>query len=263
MAEPVYRFALHVASSLLRSLAVELDVQNFHHVPSGGAVIATNHVSYLDFAFVGVPIARTGRVMRFVARKEVFDHPVAGPLMRGMSHIEVDPYGDPHAVFVHATRALQAGEMVFMHPEGTISPSFVPLPGKTGTVRMAIAAGVPIVPAAVWGGQRLVTKWRPKNFQRHVAVTVRYGEPFHPDPDDPKLATKELMERISVLLDEAQDRYPQQPAGPHDRWWIPAHRGGTAPTYTEAAARLEEMHAARRAAREREKHARRQRRRGR
>jgi hypothetical protein len=90
----------------------------------------------------------------------------------------------------------------------------------------------------VWGGQRVFTKYRPINLQRGVAVTVVLGEPIHPEPGE---ESRRLLQRIRTameeLLDEAQRTYPQQPAGPDDLWWQPAHLGGTAPTLEEATRR--------------------------
>ena len=66
------------------------------HVPrTGGAVMAINHVGYLDFTFAGLAAQPAGRLVRFMAKKEVFDHRVSGPLMRGMKHIPVDRLGAP------------------------------------------------------------------------------------------------------------------------------------------------------------------------
>jgi 1-acyl-sn-glycerol-3-phosphate acyltransferase len=109
-------------------------------------------------------------------------------------------------------------------------------PIKTGAVRMAAEAGVPVIPMTVWGSQRLWTKGRPKNLtQRHVPVLIRAGEPFHPTKDDnPEELTVTLRERMSALLDEVQADYPEQPGT--KEFWLPAHRGGGAPTPEEAAA---------------------------
>jgi 1-acyl-sn-glycerol-3-phosphate acyltransferase len=133
-----------------------------------------------------------------------------------------------------------------MFPEGTISRSFVPRAGKTGAARMAMAAGVPLIPSAVWGSQRIITKGRPRNFERGVAISVAYDAPIAYDPDDdPGEVTKRLMEKVNDLVESLWATYPQQPAAPDDAWWLPAHLGGTAPTIEAA----EEMAARERVAR--------------
>jgi 1-acyl-sn-glycerol-3-phosphate acyltransferase len=102
---------------------------------------------------------------------------------------------------------------------------------------MAAEADVPLVPLVLWGTQRMMTKGRPRDFSRGKAVLITVGEPFHPKrTDDVNAVTAELHTRMAALLDDAVARYPQQPAGPDDRWWLPARFGGTAPTLAEAAA---------------------------
>ena len=103
---------------------------------------------------------------------------------------------------------------------------------------MAASAGVPLIPVAVWGTQRMWTKGRPKRLtQRHVPVTISIGEAMHPGRrDDFDALTVDLRERMTALVDAAAAGYPDQPAGPEDSWWLPAHLGGTAPTAEEAAA---------------------------
>ena len=234
--EYVYRPVIGFALSLFKAMGWRISVTGSEHIPAQGpAVIATNHVGYLDFVFVGYAAREQRRLVRFMAKHEVFAHPVAGPLMRGMKHIAVDRYGRANAAVEAGVAALRRGELVGMFPEGTISRSFVPREGKTGAVRMAMDAGAPLVPGAVWGSQRILTKGRPKNFERKVAITVDFAAPVEYEPgEDYSLVTKRLMERISELVDRAQSRYPQSPAGPHDRWWLPAHLGGDAPTVAES-----------------------------
>lgn len=199
--------------------------------PSGPAILAVNHAGYLDFVFAAwAATLERGRLVRYMAKKEVFDHKVSGPLMRAMKHIPVDRTGDPARALDHAIKALEQGEVVGTFPEATINRSFVPQKGKTGAVRMAQATSAPIIPVAVWGAHRIMTKGRPRNFQRGVAIQVEIGEQIVVAPtEDPRGATDHLMEMIKALLDRAQRTYPQSPSGPEDRWWLPAHLGGTAP----------------------------------
>ncbi|PRC56308.1 1-acyl-sn-glycerol-3-phosphate acyltransferase, partial [Mycobacterium sp. ITM-2017-0098] len=84
------------------------------------------------------------------AKKEVFDNKITGPVMRSLRHIEVDRNSGA-ASFDEACRKLAEGEFVGVYPEATISRSFEIKGFKSGAARMAIAAGVPIVPHIVWG----------------------------------------------------------------------------------------------------------------
>ncbi|MDP9021207.1 MAG: 1-acyl-sn-glycerol-3-phosphate acyltransferase, partial [Actinomycetota bacterium] len=210
------------------------DARGQQHIPSTGPVIvASNHISYLDFSFVA--LCQRQRRIRYMVRSDVMHTPVVGAALRALRQIEIDPYGDARPGYRDALAALRAGEVVGIFPEGTISPSFVPMEGRPGAARLAAAAGAPIVPVAVWGSQRVLTKGRDPRPARGIPILVRYGEPLLVERRaDSREATDELMARIEHLLKQAQDDYPDQPAGPDDRWWVPAHLGGTAPTVDEA-----------------------------
>jgi 1-acyl-sn-glycerol-3-phosphate acyltransferase len=236
MQEPLYRSVAGPVKVFIRMMGWEMLVTGEDQVPgSGPAVLASNHVSYLDPIIIGYGADRRGRALRFLAKKELFDRAVFGRLMRGLKQVPVDRYGKPGEAIRQAVAALQRGELVVNFPEATISTSFVPAEGKTGAVRMAMAAGVPLIPAALWGGQRILTKGRPRNIQRGVPLAVRFGEPLLCDPQEsPVDVTKRLMERITELVDHAAATYPDHPAGPEDSWWLPAHLGGTAPSIQQA-----------------------------
>ena len=246
----IYRFGSRLFEAGFRTLAIDLRSVGHEHIPSSGpAILASNHISYVDFAFVMLAPPRPRREVRFLARNEFFEKPVVGMLLRQLGQIPVDVHGDAAAAATAAQEALAAGEIVGVHPEGTISPSFVPRRAKSGTVRLAESLGVPIVPVALWGSQRIITKWRDPRPARGVTVSVRYGAPYEPEGRTAMARTADLMARIASLLDEAQATYPQRPGPPPDDWWIPAHLGGSAPTPEQAEARLTQQMAERRARR--------------
>ncbi len=237
MAELVYPPVIAAARTMFRVLDNRIRVEGAEHIPvRGGAVIACNHVSYLDFIFCGLGARPAKRLTRFMAKKEIFDNRSAGPLMRGMHHISVDRSAGL-ASYRTAVEALKAGEVVGVFPEATISRSFTVKEIKSGAVRMAAEAGVPVVPMALWGTQRLWTKGRPKDLtRRHVPISILAGEPMHPTPaDDAEVLTKDLRARMAALVERVQAEYPDQPSSDAERWWLPAHLGGTAPTPEEAA----------------------------
>ncbi|MGY1826043.1 MULTISPECIES: lysophospholipid acyltransferase family protein [unclassified Blastococcus] len=232
-----YRAIIRLALVVFRLLRFRFDVRGSEHVPpTGGAIICSNHVSFFDFTFLGLGALPQHRLVRFMAKSPVFEHWFAGRFMRAMKHIPVDRKAGS-AAFEAAVRALKDGEVVGVFPEATISTSFTVKELKAGAARMAIDAGVPIIPAAVWGGHRVATKNHEVELRRGVPVTVILGEPIAAEPGEQIASllgrTRTAME---ALLDEAQRSYPDQPAGDDDRWWLPAHLGGTAPTPSEAAA---------------------------
>jgi 1-acyl-sn-glycerol-3-phosphate acyltransferase len=251
MVEPTYTPVIALARAVFRGLGLKFVVSGQEHVPrTGGAVMAINHVGYLDFTFAGLAARPAGRLVRFMAKKEVFDHKISGPLMRGMKHIPVDRHGAAGDSYQLAVKALTAGEIVGVFPEATISLSYELKEFKTGAARMAMEAGVPILPCVVWGSQRVLTKGRPKDLTRGTPIRIVVGEPFTPDPSaDPVAVTADLKTRMQALLDEARATYPGGPRTPDDTWWIPASMGGTAPTLEEAARRHADADAARAARR--------------
>jgi 1-acyl-sn-glycerol-3-phosphate acyltransferase len=236
MRDVVYPPVIAVMKAAFRALDLRITLEGGQHIPqAGGAVLASNHVSYLDFIFCGFAAQPAKRLVRFMAKQEVFTNRISGPLMRGMHHIPVDRDAGL-ASYKAALAALKAGEVVGVFPEATISTSFVPKEFKGGSVRMAAAAGVPLVPMALWGTQRLWTKGRARSLtKRHLPVTILVGEPMTPARrDDHVEVTAELRARITALVDRAQRDYPDKPAGTEDSWWLPAHLGGTAPRATFA-----------------------------
>lgn len=253
MVNPVYSAVIAACLTGFKLASWDVRVTGAEHVPvEGGGVVATNHVGYLDFVFSGYGVRQQGkRRLRFVAKREVFDNPVSGPLMRAMEHIPVDRGGDTHTAMREVARALEEGDLVGMFPEGTISRSFVPLDGRPGAVRMAMGADVPLIPGAVWGTQRIYTKGRKPDLARGAAIRVAFGPRVAYAADEDPLAVHErLMAAVGELVDDLQRSYPQQPRSRDDAWWQPAHLGGTAPTPEEAAARAREEAAARRARRQ-------------
>ncbi|CAM5235001.1 hypothetical protein SMICM304S_01559 [Streptomyces microflavus] len=125
--------------------------------------------------------------------------------MRGMKHIPVDRNQGEDA-YAHALQSLRSGEIVGVFPEATISQSFTLKSFKSGAARLAQEAGVPLIPMALWGTQRIWTKGRPRNFRRsHIPITIRVGEPMEAPADQYAGAiTRRLRERVQELLEAAQ-----------------------------------------------------------
>lgn len=223
-----------VAAKLgFKALGLRFQMSGTEHVPrEGGALLAVNHISYVDFVLGGFAAQPSKRLVRFMAKRELFDHKYAGPLMRSLHHINVDR-ADGLASYEEGLRYLQLGEVVGIFPEATISRSFEIKELKTGATRMAAAAGVPLIPVILWGTQRMLTKDHPKDFSRGKTIAITVGEPLRPTGEDPAADTAALHAQMSRLLDETIRAYPadEQPPG---SWWLPASYGGTAPTPEEA-----------------------------
>lgn len=245
----MYGTVIQLARLAWRIQGLTFTVTGVENLPrTGGAVVAINHTSYFDFTFAGLPAYRQklGRKVRFMAKKEVFDHKVTGPIMRSLRHIEVDRDSGA-ASYAAAVQALRNGELVGVYPEATISRSFEIKEFKSGAARMAIDAQVPIVPHIVWGAQRIWTKGHPKKLLHpKVPITVAVGEPIAPTLPAAELSAL-LHHRMQHLLERVQDAYGPYPPG---EFWVPHRLGGGAPTLAEANQMDLEEAAAKAAARE-------------
>ncbi len=234
MRDLTYPPIIATAKTGFRLLGQRFVMTGTEHVPrSGGALLAYNHIGYVDFVYGGLAANPSGRLVRFMAKRELFDHRWTGPLMRSLHHIEVDR-GDGVRSYQAAVDYLRSGEVVGIFPEATISRAMELKEFKTGAVRIAAAAGVPLLPVVLWGTQRMMTKDHPKDFSRGKTIAISVGAPLHPTGENPTAETAELKARMSTMLDEAIAAYPpaEQPPG---SWWVPASHGGTAPDLAEAA----------------------------
>ena len=228
MADFVYPPVIGAIKLFWKYLGLQFDFEGDQHIPrKGGAILSINHVGYLDFALTGTAALPVGRYVRFMAKKEVFDNKLAGPLMRGMHHICVDR-SSGSASFVAALRALRSGEIVGIFPEGTISVSFEIKELKSGAVRLAMASGVPVIPTIVWGSQRIWTKKVKRNLRRKkIPIMVAFGEPLYFDKQSDVEAGELLLRKTMIaMLHEVQQKYPDSHEGQR---WAPLRLGGTAP----------------------------------
>jgi len=229
MRDFVYPPVVVTIKTVWKYLGLKFDFRGSENIPAiGGAILAINHIGYLDFALTGTAVLPRKRYVRFMAKKEIFDHKIAGPLMRGMHHISVDRSSGSSS-FVAALRYLRAGEIVGIFPEATISRSFEIKELKTGAVRLAMGSDTPIIPTIVWGSQRIITKKVKANWKRNkFPISVSFGEPFivkkGQDVDEAESKLRQLMKD---LLTQVQNTYPDSHAGQR---WAPARLGGTAPT---------------------------------
>ncbi len=147
-------------------------------------ILASNHVSYLDPFVLGALADRRHRRVRFLAKRELFDRRATGTVLRAAHQIpvtrdSVDASGSLDA----AVAALTAGECVCVFPEGTISLDLEPMPGKTGTARLAAASGVPVTPVGLWGAQRILFKGRKPRWRWGIAEIGGGRRPAARRPD--------------------------------------------------------------------------------
>jgi 1-acyl-sn-glycerol-3-phosphate acyltransferase len=229
--EPTFR-TIEIASRLgVLAFGNRITYGGEENIPQhGGAVIAINHTSYVDFLPAALAVHRRGRRLRFMIKAEMQQVQVVNFLIKHSGTIPVDRNAGAGAYAV-AVQRLREGELVGVYPEATISRSFELKEFKTGAARMAREADVPIVPLIVWGAQRIWTKDHPRRLGRNrVPITVQVGAPLRA-AEDISRTDAALRESMTKLLYQAQQQYPH-PAG---EYWVPRRLGGGAPTLAEAA----------------------------
>ena len=204
--------ATGVATRLVvRALDVRLHYAGLEHVPtSGPVVIASTHVSYPDFIWIGLAAHERGRWVRFLTRHDVWNGRARRP-MTAMRHIPVDREA-PAAAYLTARRLLREGEAVGMFPEAGISYAYAVRSLMRGAAALARETGAPLVPLALWGTQRI---WsvdprspgevaRP-SLTRHRRVDLAFGPALSVAPD-------EDLTEATVRLGHGDDRAARGPA---------------------------------------------------
>jgi putative phosphoserine phosphatase/1-acylglycerol-3-phosphate O-acyltransferase len=228
------RLALGFAHPLLFPYA-RFDIDGTEHVPAeGGAIIVGNHRSYFDTAAMAVTIARTGRTVRFLGKKEVFDAPVIGQLAAAMGGIRVDRGTGSDEPLRAAAEALERGDLVALMPQGTIprGPAFFDpvLRGRWGAARLAAMTRVPVIPVGLWGTERV---WPRSSRLPNVLnvvdpplVRIRVGPPVPLVHRSADADTKRMMRAIMDLL-PPESRSRRQPTDAElAATYPPGHRPG-------------------------------------
>jgi 1-acyl-sn-glycerol-3-phosphate acyltransferase len=185
--------------------------------PTGPAIVACNHVSYLDPLTNGDAVVRVGRRPRFLAKEELFRIPIVGRALRGAGQIPVSRGSRDRSSLDRAVAALGRGEVIVVYPEGTVTKreDWLPMDGKTGVVRLAVATGVPITPMASWGSQAVWQKAGKGSLKFGRPIWTTVGEPIQlpvlPDGDQAPLRelTAKVMDAITLLVVDLRERYPR------------------------------------------------------
>jgi 1-acyl-sn-glycerol-3-phosphate acyltransferase len=231
----LYRFAMFVCHSLGRIFRLRRAGFGEENIPAdGGAVLAITHFGYLEFALVAWSIwRRDRRRVLFLATAGAFRNPIVGGLLRRLGQIPVDHRAGA-AAYSAAVDALRSGSLIGIFPEAGVDPSYTVRALKTGAVRLAVEADVPLIPVAIWGGQRLMTREHKVRFRERfgVPISIAFGPPL-PLAGERHVVSANLRTALQSLVAGLQQSYPDAGAG---QWWQPRSLGGTAPTPDEAAA---------------------------
>jgi putative phosphoserine phosphatase/1-acylglycerol-3-phosphate O-acyltransferase len=209
-------------------------VQGIEHIPSRGpAILVGNHRSYFDVTAMAIAVARSGRTVRFLGKKEVFDAPVVGQIARALGGIRVDRGTGSDEPLAQAAEALAAGQLVAMMPQGTIprGPAFFDpvLKGRWGAARLAAISRAPVVPVGLWGTERVWPRasrvpaiW---NIVDPPLVSVRVGAAVPLKYRSADADTRRIMAAIVDLL-PAEARATHEPTAEElARTYPPGYRG--------------------------------------
>ena len=192
------------------------------HIPrEGPAIVACNHISYLDPLTNGEAVVRAGRRPRFLAKEDLFRIPIVGTVLRGAGQIPVVRGTRDGSSLDRAVAAIEGGEVVVIYPEGTVTKreDGLPMEGKTGVARLALRTGAPVVPMASWGSQAVWQKSGKGSLRFGRPILTEVGEPlvFERDEDADverwREVTAEVMAGIRALAVGARDRYPRAWSG--------------------------------------------------
>ncbi|WP_205473946.1 1-acyl-sn-glycerol-3-phosphate acyltransferase [Nocardioides sp. SYSU D00038] len=198
----------------------DVEVVGLEHVPSrGGAVLICNHRSLFDAVALGAALDRTGRDVMVLAKAELFRARFVAAVLRRAGVIPVHRGTERAAdALVAAVASLRGGELVAVFPEGTIPKDGVLLPFKSGAARMALQAGVPVIPVVLVGTDHVIsssnqrvkrTLWRRAADRADIDVVI--GAPIHlPPGDGPDAVDRatETLRRAVVDLLAVHDRPP-------------------------------------------------------
>jgi 1-acyl-sn-glycerol-3-phosphate acyltransferase len=207
--EPAFRLVEALLIPPLRAW-FRWHLEGLAHIPRDGpAIVASNHIAYLDPLVVGYAVNRAGRRPRFLAKSELFADRRIGWALRATGQIEVRR-GSARAsqALDAAVTALVGGEIVVIFPEGTVTtdPDLKPMAAKSGAVRLALRSRAPLIPCAVWGTANVWPKGPyAKRWTPGQEVLVRLGAPLEleGDPDSPRewrVAGERIMTEIGRLV---------------------------------------------------------------
>ena len=184
-------------------------IDGVEQIPGDGpAILVGNHRSYFDPAVMAMVVARSGRTVRFLGKKEVFDVPIVGSIARALGGIRVDRGSGSGEPLEAAVAALAGGEMLAIMPQGTIprGPAFFEpeLKGRWGAARLARLTGAPVIPVGLWGTEKVWPRSaRVPNVLNLVDppdVSATVGPPVALKHTNLAADTKKIMRAIADLL---------------------------------------------------------------
>ena len=216
--EPTYRLARTILKPWL-STWFRWTIEGEENIPrTGPALLAFNHIAYLDPLAAAYVVDKVKRIPRFLAKQELFEDKKIAWVLKGAKQIPVKRgTADAPMALDEAVRAVDRGEIIVIFPEGTITkdPDLNPMEGKTGIARLAIQSGAPVIPAALWGTANIWPKGYAKRWRPRQDICVRIGEPKSyagrsDSPEEWHRVAGDIMDDISLLLASIRPAVPDR-----------------------------------------------------
>ena len=216
--EPTYTLAKAIVIPWMKWFRWNLE--GLENIPrKGPAILAFNHIAFLDPFAAAYAVHLAGRRPRFLGKAELFEDKRVGWILKGAKQIPVRR-GTAHAPMAldKAFEALNHGEIIVIFPEGTITtdPDLNPMEPKTGLARLALGSGVPVIPGALWGTANVWPKgfakrwWPPKQ-----DILVRVGQPMQlagsaDSPEDWRRCGEAVMDQVARLVASLRPAVPDR-----------------------------------------------------
>ncbi|MER7417079.1 lysophospholipid acyltransferase family protein [Micromonospora peucetia] len=227
---PLIWRAAQLFARLVVALVARLEVSG--DVPDalrrGPLILAANHISPFDPVVLAAACHTRGVAPRIMATGGLFRTPLIGTAMRRAGHLRVDRgTAAVGRALDDAAAAVSAGSVILVYPEGRIGldPGMWPERGKTGTARLALTCGAPVIPTAQWGSHEVVPYRAPKGLLRGVAravwrrpvLRVHFGDPVdladlaHGAPGAARQATDRIIDAVTDALGPLRPDEPERP----------------------------------------------------
>lgn len=227
---PIWRFLAALVVPAVLALA-RFRFRHAERIPATGPfIMVANHYSDFDPLVTAYTLWKHGRAPHYLAKASLFRIPIVGGAFRVTDQVPVERAVGGSAPLAAAKQLIDKQLALVIYPEGTLTrdPDLWPMRGKFGAARLALEHGIPVIPAASWGAQRVLPRWSKKiSLFPRKDVEVIIGEPLdlsrwageHESQTALAAATDAMMQAITELLQQLRDGTP-----PATRW-DPAEHG--------------------------------------
>lgn len=227
---PIWRFLAGLVVPFVL-LVGKYRVQHGERIPASGPfIMAANHITDFDPLVTAYTLWHHGRAPHYLAKASLFRAPVVGWAFRATGQVAVERAArGQQSTIAQGERLIEEGLALVIYPEGTLTrdPDLWPMRGKSGAVRIALETGVPLIPFAHWGAQKILPRWSKRfSFFPRKTVDILIGEPLDLSPWQGTTLTAQALSEASLFVMQAITAQLEQLRGetaPSERWDPAAH----------------------------------------